>query len=510
MPVSDTDFNMIDLHQSEGGGEGENIYSSTHSISTEKTEEGWDINVNGDKSLRIYVNNFHEFMDAILLVADKYDKGDKTNCVIQLMNDIDMTAPTAEDEQNYVLGSHSFIERSNKRYNFGIYLYYTSIVCDGTKRILQTIFPRSGTLDTWTLQCEKIMYDNVNIGGNITKYDQIHGTHTPQNTVPAFSRYLLRSNGNPSIKIHNCQITCCGADQEDPDSYNPFIEIGTGSNTSAGLYHSRIEITNCLFFHGGSSGGESWANCNAPIVIYSRYDQNYQRTFIAKQLSKSINDTEAETGVPNIQFRSPNLVYRNPWEVETDGTCLVSHDHGDEYLILKSRTAINDMFIQGQPDFQPEGASNTYNWVSLVDELKARLKTGNKLSQAEIEGIVSSGVGAQENKYLDGIGLGAVVRGLTSSHYLHFWGNPTSGFTISQSEISDCVTKILRGDKVIPILLLLDASLNSLCTFIPVNIFPDSQTTIKFVYISYYPTMIGRFEVTASLVGSTSTIQFIQ
>lgn len=512
MAVSDTDFNILELPQGNGGGGGGedvNIFSSTHSISTEKTGNGWDLNVNGDDSLRIYVKNFAELMEAIVLVGEKFVAGDKTNCVIQIMADIDMTSATIQDENTYKIGTTKIIDVANKTYKFGLYLIYTTIICDGKRRYLQTIFPDNGHLDTWSIECDKVIYENVVIGGSVNMYDTMHGTRTQSNTPVQFSDYLLKTTGNCDLRIYDCQISCCGANQNDPNSYNPLIKIGSGSNTPS-IYHTRIEIINCQFIHGTDPSGDVWSHLNAPIVIYNEYKGNYQRVFVSKQLSKNVNTTESETGVPNIQFRTVTLTYKNPWQIETDGTCLISHELGDEYLILKSRISSNDFYIQGQPDFQPEGATFTYNWVSLVDVLKALLKTKNKLSQTEIEGIVSSGVGAQENKYLDGIGLGAVVRGLTSCHYLYFWGNPTSGFTISQSEFSDCVTKILRGDKVIPLLLLLDASLNSLCTFIPANMYPDSQTTIKFVYISYYPTMIGRFEVTASLVGSTSTIQFIQ
>lgn len=536
MAVSDTDFNILELPQGNGGGGGGDIeltssdksitieetsegydlkaelYSSTNTVSIDKTEEGVDINVNGEDTLRIYVKNFNEFMDAVLVVGNKYAAGDTTNCVIQLLDNIDMTAPSSDDEDYYKIGGNKLIDRTNKTYLFAKYLSRTSIISDGTRKSLLTIFYQNSYIDTWSIKVEKTKFENINLGGVFTLYKQIHGGN--QKDVPIkFSRFLLQSSGNCDIRIFDCMITCCGANQDD-GSRNPLMRIGSASNTPE-FYHCRIELHNCDFYHGTdmTTGTHFWAHCNAPIEIENYYHQNYNFYFTALGLTKSVNLTAKETGVPNFRILSKNAsgtLYSETWEVVSDGTSLISHYSGGSCIPQVRRLATNDIYIQGDEDMQPSGATNTYNWISLVDELKARQKTENKLSQTEIDGIVSSGVGAQENKYLDGIGLGAVVRGLTSCHYLFFWGNPTSGFTISQSEFSDCVTKILRGDKVIPLLLLLDTSFNSLCTFIPANMYSDSQTTIKFVYISYYPTMIGRFEVTASLVGSTSTIQFIQ
>lgn len=491
------------------------IYSSDNTISSEKTEEGWDLKVKGDDVLRIYVKTFKEFMEAMVVVGTKYVQGDTTNFVVQLLDDIDLTSPTSDDENLYKVNNNKLIDRTNKTYNFRTYLRYTTIYCDGKKRILQTIYPDSGYLDTWTITADWVKYENVNVGGNITKYDNMHGTYTPSNTPPQFSRFLLKSNGNPDVKLYDCQITCCGANQDDPDSYNPLFTIGTDSghvsdNRGVGLYHSRFELINCNFFHGTDSTNSMWGHLNAPIVIQNFYDKDYQRVLVVKQLSKSINHTNKETSVPNIQLRSPVHTYKNAWQVETDGTCLVSHQQGEDYILLKSRLSSNDYYIQGDPDMQPAGATNTYNWVSVSEELKARQKTDNKLTQAEIEGIISSGVGAHSGKYLDGIGLETIARKMTNSNYLYCFGNTISGFTLSQTEVANYIDKTLRGDNVIPILMWLDASYNPLCTFIPTNMFFASQTSFKIIYQSYYPNMIGRMEVTASLSGSTSTIEFIQ
>lgn len=372
MAVADTAYSILDNPTTSGGGGGGtdlNIISSRNTIEVEREGDTVDLNVANEEALRYIIHNFKEFMDAAVDIRDnQYSRG--RSCVMQLVKDIDMTSPTATDETTYA----GLIDRANKKYNFGGFFKYTTILCDGTRRTLQLTYPDNGNLDTWTFGSEWVRFTNVAVGGGITSYDSFPNHGSPSVSAVSFSRYLLESTGNLNYALDNCEITCCGM----PDNtFNPFIKEGSGDNRNAwGIYHSRYVFDNCLFWHGADPHGGIWANCNAPIVITSNYNSTYERSIRIKQLSKSISNTTSETGVPNFQIRTDNASVptnswsSHKWQITADGTALVSCQAGNQYLVLKTRLAVNDLYIQGQPTLQPEGATNTYDWVSLVELLQ--------------------------------------------------------------------------------------------------------------------------------------------
>ena len=358
-----------------GGGGGQSditLVSSRNTITCDPTSTGWDINVANEEALRYVIHNFKEFMEAVVDIGqNRY--ASKTSCVMQLVNDIDMTSPTQEDEDLYKVDGAKLIDIANKKYNFRKIFTYTTILCDGTRRTLQLTFPDGGSLDTWTFGAEWLRFTNVSVGGGITSYNKLHGTSYHVSSV-VFSRYLLESTGNLNYGLTDCEITCCGA----PDSsFNPFIREGSGSNRPS-IYHTRIDISGCSFWHGADPSGNIWGNCNAPIVIYSTYAENYERSIKVKQLIKSVSTTSNETGVPNIQVWTVDpssqdyatiaqVWTTHPWQTTSDGTSLVSCQI-DGALLLKTRMAVNDIYLQGTPFTQ--GNPPTEDWVSLVSLLQ--------------------------------------------------------------------------------------------------------------------------------------------
>lgn len=391
MAVADTDVNIFEDTENYGNGGGGGggttdvtIYSSRNTITTEEVSPGeWDVNVASESSLRYLIHNFDEFMAASVDVAKKVLNGDSTNCVFQIVNDIDMTSPTAEQASLYRVNGSSLIDITNKRYNFGKYFYRTTIMCDGTARTIQLTYPNGTNLDTWTFGAEWIRMNNVVFGGGVASYARFPNHGAPHVDTANFSRYLVRSNGNLNYVFENCEITCCGASS---DSFNPFIFEGNGSNNSGtpSLYHTRLRLENCYFFHGADMGGSVYNLTVAPIVIHSEQGGGMERSFKIKQLTKSVGQLESELGLPNIQIRSYNpgtTSFNNikttwearPWQTTGDGTALISCEVSPECLIFQTKVAVNDVFIQGQPTLQPEGATPTYNWVSLVAELLKRL-----------------------------------------------------------------------------------------------------------------------------------------
>lgn len=388
MAVADTDVNIFEDTENYGNGGGGGggttdvtIYSSRNTITTEEVSPGeWDVNVASESSLRYLIHNFDEFMAASVDVAKKVLNGDSTNCVFQIVNDIDMTSPTAEQASLYRVNGSSLIDITNKRYNFGKYFYRTTIMCDGTARTIQLTYPNGTNLDTWTFGAEWIRMNNVVFGGGVASYARFPNHGAPHVDTANFSRYLVRSNGNLNYVFENCEITCCGASS---DSFNPFIFEGNGSNNSGtpSLYHTRLRLENCYFFHGADMGGSVYNLTVAPIVIHSEQGGGMERSFKIKQLTKSVGQLESELGLPNIQIRSYNpgtTSFNNikttwearPWQTTGDGTALISCEVSPECLIFQTKVAVNDVFIQGQPTLQPEGATNTYNWVSLVSLLQ--------------------------------------------------------------------------------------------------------------------------------------------
>ena len=385
MAVADTDVNIFEDTENSGNGGGGGggttdvtIYSSRNTITAEEVSPGeWDVNVASESSLRYLIHNFDEFMDASVEVAKKVLNDDPTNCVFQIVQDIDMTSPTAEQASLYRVNGSSLIDITNKRYNFGKYFYRTTIMCDGTARTIQLTYPNGTNLDTWTFGAEWIRMNNVVFGGGVSSYARFPNHGAPHVDTVNFSRYLVRSNGNLNYVFENCEITCCGASF---DSFNPFIFEGNGSNNSGtpSLYHTRLRLENCYFFHGADMGGSVYNQTVAPIVIHSEQGGGMERSFKIKQLTKSVGQLEAELGLPNIQIRSYNpgtTSFNNikttwearPWQTTGDGTALISCEVSPECLIFQTKVAVNDVFIQGQPTLQPEGATNTYNWVSLSE-----------------------------------------------------------------------------------------------------------------------------------------------
>lgn len=383
MAVADTDVNIFEDTENSGNGGGGGggttdvtILSSRHTIEPEEVAPGvWDINVAGEESIRFLVHNFKELMEAFVTVGNMYERGDTTSCVIQLMKDIDMTSPTAEDEDLYVVGYYKLIDRANFTYNLRLFLRYTSIISDGQQRTLQLLFPydNRSKLDIWSFKSEWLFIDNVNFGGTASIWNSFSG-NTPLNAgIPiVFRRYLLVSNGNVTYVLRNSSFPVCGADINNT-GYNPFIYEGSNSNRPK-VYNTRYEIINCTFLTGGDPGGGNiWSQTYAPIVINATYMENYQRILRIEALTKSVGTNANDTGVPNIQIWSPSAQTNSPWQVTCDGTALISHQWGEGSIILKSRLAINDIYIQGQQNLQPPGATPMYNWVSLTDVLLTKL-----------------------------------------------------------------------------------------------------------------------------------------
>lgn len=165
MAVADTDVNIFaDTENSGNGGGGGGgtdvtIYSSRNTLEAEEVSPGvWNLNVKSETGRNFYVRNFHELMDAIQTIANLYISGDTVGNVIQLLGNIDMTAPTVDDEENYVLSNgDNLIDIPNKTYNFRQYLRYTKIVSYGSKRALQLLHPNSSrtAYDTWQLNVDR-------------------------------------------------------------------------------------------------------------------------------------------------------------------------------------------------------------------------------------------------------------------------------------------------------------------------------------------------------------------
>jgi len=379
MAVADTDVNIFDDTENSGNGGGGGggttdvtIYSSRNTIDAEEVAPGeWDINVAGEDSIIIYVKTLDELLAAVQFTGNKYVNEDTTSCVISIMKDIDMTSPTQAQADQYKVNNVSLVDLANKTYKFGMYLRYTRIISEGSMRVLQLMYPvYNGNvvshMDTWTVQVERIQLYNTDLGGSCSSWESItnHPSSIPKNSAIQFSRYLIRSGGNCSYYFDGCRFPVCGANQSSPTSYNPFIYEGSNSNTPA-IYHTTITLTNCSLISGADSVGGMYANLNAPIVIEGNYNGNYQKKLTLLSIRKDINTTSAETGVANIQIRANQNQSSNPWQISTDGTALVSHQYGATNLVLKTAVAVNDVLIQGQPDLQPEGATNTYDWVSL-------------------------------------------------------------------------------------------------------------------------------------------------
>ena len=355
-----------------GGGEEVNIFSSRHTITTEEVSEGnWDVNVAGEDSLRFLVHNFKELMEAFVTVGTMYTNDDTTSCVIQLMNDIDMTDPTEEDEDLYTVNGNKIIDRTNYVYNLRLYLRYTSIISDGAQRTLQLIYPENYTrLNTWTFKTEWFSLDNVNLGGSSSSWNTLNPDkqRIPAGLAVVFSRYLIASSGNVTYVLRNSSFPVCGANA-DNNGFNPFISEGSSSNRP-NVYNTRYEIVNCSFLTGADpSGGNIWSQTYAPIVINATYMENYQRILRVESCLKAVGTNANDTGVPNIQIWSPSSQSNSPWQVTCDGTALVSHQWGENSILLKTRLAVNDLYLQGTP-LTPAGNPPTENFVSLVGILE--------------------------------------------------------------------------------------------------------------------------------------------
>lgn len=389
MPVADTSYSILDNPTTSGGGGGGgtdlNFISSRNTIEVEREGDTVDLNVAGDSTRNFLVKNFNEFMDAVKTCGELYVGGDKTQNVIQLLDHIDMTSPTADDEAYYVVEGNPLIDRTNMRYNFTKYLWNTKIVSYGQTRALQLMCPNQSNtaLDTWQIKVIRFFCENLSIGGEIATWKNYfkHNPSLPGNLPVQYQRYLLASDGNLYYDFKDCNITCCGAAQGVANSYNPFVSMGSSFYSDYGLWASAFYMKNCMFISGRDTGGNSDGNLNAPIVINSNFHENRRKILSFKQMAKQVNATSLETGVPNIQIRSDVDYSTNwqtyKWEVSTDGTSLISCQFGINCMTFSTHLALNDLYIQGQPTLQPEGATNTYDWVSLVDVLNVIL--GDKL-----------------------------------------------------------------------------------------------------------------------------------
>lgn len=363
-----------------GGGQKTTVESTRNTITCTETETGWDIDVASEDALRYIIHNYREFMEASVDIGTRYARGETTSCVMQLVDDIFMTDAKAEDEDLYKVNGNKLIDFANKTFKFGWYFFYTTILSDGNRRHLQLLYPDGGHLDTWQFQANRIKFDNVHIGGGIALYNKHNQTNYDPQTA-SFSRYLLASVANLNYTITNCTIACCGAND---NSFNPFIHEGNPSVHPLEQYHTNIKIINCDFFHGGDSHGGFWDNLNAPIVIYSdtlfSVNTSHQRIVVLKQLSKNINDDANETGCPHIQFRTvaktdPSYDTQkaywisHPWQLSSDGTALVTNTVDEACIVFEAKLALKDIYLQGNPNLQPDDPSPDHNYVSLVDEL---------------------------------------------------------------------------------------------------------------------------------------------
>lgn len=361
-----------------GGGQKTTVESTRNTITCTETETGWDIDVASEDALRYLIHNFREFMEASVDIGTRYARGETTSCVMQLVDDIMMCDATLDDEELYKVNGTKLIDYENKTFKFGWYFFYTTILCDGSKRHLQLLYPDGSHIDTWQFQANRIKFDNAHIGGGISLYNQKHGTSYDPQTV-AYSRYLLASTTNLNYTISNCTIACCGANDA---SYNPFIQEGGSTAHQSFQYHTNIKISNCDFFHGGDSHGGMWDNLNAPIVIFSNnmYSGSHQRIVVFKQMSKNINNDATETGCPHIQFRTvaqtdpsydtqKTYWITHPWQLSTDGTALVTNTVDEACIVFEAKLALKDIYLQGNANLQPNNPSPDNNYVSLVDEL---------------------------------------------------------------------------------------------------------------------------------------------
>lgn len=365
-----------------GGGSSDiDIISSRNTIEVSRSGNTFDVNVADNDARNFYVKDFHEFMDAVKMCGQYYIDGDTVQNVIQLLDHIDMTIATADDEANYVLtdsnGTHALIDLSNKRFDFGMFLFRTKIISYGQRRALQLFFPQNNSyFDTWQISVERFFIENIALGGEIAIWRDYFKHSVSSGTLPVqYQRYLLHANGNLYYEIDNCTITCCGADQDIVGSFNPWISMGNATNQSYGQWNTALYVRNCVFVAGVDSGGSTWGDLNAPIVINSDYRRNRQKVLQFKQLSKQVNATAKETGVPNIQLSTSNPadVQTNwetyKWEVSTDGTALVTCSVSKDCLILKPRLALNDIYLEGTP-LTPAGNPPTEDYVSLVSLLQ--------------------------------------------------------------------------------------------------------------------------------------------
>lgn len=397
-----------------GGGQKTTVESTRNTITCTETETGWDIDVASEDALRYIIHNYREFMEASVDIGTRYARGETTSCVMQLVDDIFMTDAKAEDEDLYKVNGNKLIDFANKTFKFGWYFFYTTILSDGNRRHLQLLYPDSGHLDTWQFQTNRIKFDNVHIGGGIALYNKHNETNYDPQTA-SFSRYLLASVANLNYTITNCTIACCGAND---NSFNPFIHEGNPSVHPLEQYHTNIKIINCDFFHGGDSHGGFWNNLNAPIVIYSDtlfgVNTSHQRIVVLKQLSKNINDDANETGCPHIQFRTvsqadPSYATQkaywisHPWQLSSDGTALVTNTVDEACIVFEAKLALKDIYLQGNPNLQPENPSPDHNYVSLVEELLARQGGGVDVVTvneriAENDYIITQPYGEEDNQ----------------------------------------------------------------------------------------------------------------
>ena len=411
MAVADTAYSILDNPTTSGGGGGGgtdlNFISSRNTIEVEREGDTVDLNVAGEDSIYILVKTFDELMAAVQYVGERFEANDKTSCVISILKNIDMTQPTQAQAAQYQVNGKPIIDIENHTYKFGKYLMRTRIVCEGSICILQLLYPvLNGNyalyMDTWSIQVERIQMNNVNLGGGTSSWESITGHQSGyiRKKCPIqFSQYLIKSYGNCSYYFEECNFPVCGANQD--NSYNPFIQEGSGDNRTD-LYATAIQLVNCYFFHGSDPGSSAYyEHTNAPIVINGLYHDTYQKRLMLYGLRKDVNNTAKETGLPNIQIRSNQSQASYPWQVSSDGTCLVSHQYGESSLILKTRVAVNDVLIQGQPTLQPEGATNTYDWVSLTEELNGiKNKTNDKLGYWTGETANLPAVGSRESNKL--------------------------------------------------------------------------------------------------------------
>lgn len=377
MPVADTSYSILDNPTTSGGGGGTNlnIISSRNTIEVEREGDTVDLNVANDESRNFFVRNFHELMDAIQTIANLYISGDTKGNVIQLLGNIDMTEPTVDDEDNYVLSNgDNLIDIPNKTYNLRQYLRYTKIVSYGAKRALQLLHPNSArtAYDTWQLNVIRFTAENLNIGGDIAAWIGEFGHGEVGRNLPCeYQRYMFSSPGNILYDIKDCYITCCGASQTTPNSFNPFLSMGGTLN--AGLWVCSLNMTNCQFIAGRSLTTTD-PNLNAPIVINCNWFENRSKTVILKQMTKQVNYTELETGVPNIQIRTDNTASAttawssHKWEVTTDGTALI-FCVVDNCMVFAPKLALNDLYLEGTPLTPPDNPP-TKDYVSLVQILQ--------------------------------------------------------------------------------------------------------------------------------------------